>query len=334
MHIGIAIPTCKEGLSSPVGFATPEQVIQIIRRAEELGYHSVWGNDHITPPKYVRESFADPPNFYEPFTVLAAAAPVTHTIRLATAVAVLPMREPVYLAKQVATLDQFCGGRVILGVGIGSYREEFERLSPRLRRASRGRMADESLEILRALFTQRRASFKGRYYEFDGIELAPKPLQAPLPIFVGGNNPNVVKRAVRFGQGWLPASIGPEDIRKGVELLRSEADALGRDPADVHVAPQLMCAIARTHEQAVEKFQRSWMYKHLQTLAASTLRQQDSGGLVDYNLVGSPEELVDKIQRLRQIGVTMLAATNLVGGTVQEWLDDMQYFAEEVSPAL
>lgn len=333
MLFGIAIPTCKEGLSSPVPFARPDQVIQIIQRAEYLGYHSVWGNDHITPPRYVREAFPDPPNFFEPLIVLAAAAPVTRTIRLATAVVVLPMREPVYLAKQVATLDNFCSGRVILGVGIGAYREELERLHPSLRAAQRGAMADESLEVLRLLFNERQASYKGRYYEFDGIELAPKPLQRPLPIFVGGNNRNVVIRAARFGQGWLPASIGLEELRQGAQLLRSEAETAGRDPDAIHVAPQLMCAIGRTHEQALDKFQRSWMYQHLRTLAASTLRQQDTGRLVDYNLVGSPDELVEKIGRLREAGVTMLAAMNFVGSTPDAWLEDMQYFAETVFPA-
>lgn len=334
MDVGIAIPTCKEGLSSPVGFAAPEQVIQVIRRAEELGYHSVWGNDHITPPKYVRESFAEPPNFYEPLTVLAVAASQTSRVRLATGVAVLPMREPVYLAKTVATLDNFCNGRVILGVGIGSFREEFERLFPRLRGAERGEMADEGLECLRRLFEERRASFKGKYYEFDGIELAPKPRQRPLPIFVGGNNLNVVRRAVRYGQGWLPASIDLDALRRGVEVLRREAEAMGRDPGTIHVAPQLMCAVARTHEQALEKFRRSWMYRHLVELSQSTLRQQDTRRLEEFNLVGSPEVLLEKLHRLRQAGVTMLAATNFVGATVQEWLDDMQLFAEEVMPAL
>jgi probable F420-dependent oxidoreductase len=327
---GIAIPTCKEGLSSPVGFASPNQVMEIIRRAEELGYHSVWGNDHITPPKYVRETFEDPPNFYEPLTVLSVAAPQTSRIRLATGVAVLTMREPVYLAKTVATLDQFCGGRVILGVGIGSFREEFERLFPRLRRAQRGEIADECLAILKLLFEERRASFKGKFFEFEGIELAPKPLQHPFPIFVGGNNLNVVRRAVRYGQGWLPASIDLEGIRAGVETLRREAEAAGRDPADIQVAPQLMCAIAPTHEQALEKFRKSWMYRHLVELGQSTLRQQDTSRLEEMNLVGSPQVLKEKLHRLREAGVTMLAATNFVGATPQEWLEDMQFFAEEV----
>lgn len=334
MDVGVAIPTCKEGLSSPVPFARPEQVIELIVRAEALGYHSVWGNDHITAPRYVRESFAEPPNFYEPLIALAAAASVTRRIRLATATVVLPLREPVFLAKQVATLDRFSGGRVILGVGTGAYREEFERLHPRLRGARRGDMAEESLTILRRLFTERQVSHDGHYYAFDGIELAPMPLQRPLPIFVGGNHPNVVGRAARHGQGWLPASLDRDSIARGVERLRAEARAAGRDASAIAVAPQLICAIAGTHEAAVDKFRRSWMYQHLRTLTASTLRQQEFARLEEYNLVGSPDELVEKIRQLRAVGVTMLAAMNFVGGAVAEWFEDMQHFAEAVLPAI
>jgi probable F420-dependent oxidoreductase len=334
MEVGVAIPTCKEGLSSPVGFARPEQVIEVIVRAEALGYHSVWGNDHITAPRYVRERYADPPNFYEPLVVLAAAAGVTRRIRLATATIVLPLREPVFLAKQVATLDRFSGGRVILGVGTGAYREEFERLSPRLRAARRADMADESLTILRRLFTERPVSHDGRYYAFEGLDLAPTPLQRPLPIFVGGNHPAVVERAARHGEGWLPASIGREDIARGAARLREAAHEAGRDASAIAIAPQLICALARTHEAAVEKFRASWMYQHLRSLTASTMRDQNLARLEEYNLVGAPDELVERISLLRTAGVTMLAAMNFVGSTVGEWLDDMQYFAEAVLPRL
>lgn len=334
MDVGVAIPTCKEGLSSPVGFARPDQVIEVIVHAERLGYHSVWGNDHITAPQYVREHYPDPPSFYEPLIALAAAAGVTRRVRLATATIVLPLREPVYLAKQVATLDRFSGGRVILGVGMGAYREEFERLFPRLRAARRADMAEESLTILRRLFTERPVSYDGRYYAFDGLDLAPMPLQRPLPIFVGGNHPAVVERAARHGEGWLPASMSRETLVRGVTRLREAAREAGRDPAAIAVAPQLICAIAPNHEAAVAKFRASWMYQHLRSLTASTLRDQNLARLEEYNLVGSPDGLIERIELLREAGVTMLAAMNFVGNRVEEWLDDMQHFAEAVLPAL
>src|SRR5690606_12467245 len=162
MRFSVAIPTCKEGLSYPLPFAGPEEIIRVAQSAEQLGYHSVWGNDHITAPRYVRETFDQPPNFYEPLIVLAYIAASTRRIKLAPSVIVLPMREPVYLAKQVATLDVFSGGRFILGVGVGAYREEFEAIHPDLApTAQRGQMVDESLEALVRLFREPVASFAG-----------------------------------------------------------------------------------------------------------------------------------------------------------------------------
>jgi alkanesulfonate monooxygenase SsuD/methylene tetrahydromethanopterin reductase-like flavin-dependent oxidoreductase (luciferase family) len=191
-------------------------------------------------------------------------------------------------------------------------------------------MAEESLTILRRLFTERPVSHDGRYYAFDGLDLAPTPLQRPLPIFVGGNHPAVIERAARHGEGWLPASIGRDAIARGATRLREAAREAGRDASAIAIAPQLICAIARTHEAAVEKFRASWMYQHLSSLTASTMRDQNLARLEEYNLVGAPEDLIERISRLRSAGVTMLAAMNFVGSTVGEWLDDMQYFAETV----
>jgi alkanesulfonate monooxygenase SsuD/methylene tetrahydromethanopterin reductase-like flavin-dependent oxidoreductase (luciferase family) len=177
-------------------------------------------------------------------------------------------------------------------------------------------------------------SHAGRYYAFDGLDLAPMPLQRPLPIFVGGNHPAVVERAARHGEGWLPASMGRETLARGVRRLREAAHEARRDPSAIAVAPQLICAIAPTHEAAVAKFRASWMYQHLRSLTASTLRDQNLARLEEYNLVGSPDELIERIGLLRAVGVTMLAATNFVGSSVGEWLDDMQHFAEAVLPGL
>jgi alkanesulfonate monooxygenase SsuD/methylene tetrahydromethanopterin reductase-like flavin-dependent oxidoreductase (luciferase family) len=219
-------------------------------------------------------------------------------------------------------------------VGTGAYREEFERHHPRLRGAHRAEMAEEGLGLLRRLLTERPVSHRGRYYEVDGLELWPRPVQEPLPIYLGGNHPAVLERAARHGQGWLPGSLGLEGITRGVARLREAATRAGRDPAGIAVAPQLICAIAGTAEAAGQKFRRSWMYQHLRSLTASTLRDQDLGRLEEANLVGSAEGILEKIRRLRQAGVTALAAMNFVGDSVAEWREDMQHFAESVLPAL
>ena len=330
MRFGVSFPTCKEGLSLPLPFCDVDTVLRMIQAAERLGFDSVWGNDHITPPAYVRHDYADPPNFYEPLMVFAAAARMTERIRMGVAVLVLPMREPVYLAKQVATLDQLCGGRFILAVGTGAYREEFESIFPRLKGAHRGKMLDEGLTALRRLFAERRVSHRGEYYEFDGIELYPKPVQDPFPLYVGGNNANVIRRAAADGQGWMPAAMPLEELRRGREELFRQAEANGRDLAEIDVAPQLMVCMDRGRESAAERFRKSRMYVHLQSLAASTLREQNLARMEQVNLVGAPAQLVDRIGELSEAGVTTLAATGFLSETPEVMFEDMQRFAEEV----
>jgi len=334
MIVGISVPTCKEGLSVPTPFCSPAQVVQLCQRAEALGYHSVWGNDHITPPRYVREDYPEPPNFYEPLITLAFAAQATSRLRVGTSVLVLPLREPVYLAKTVATLDAFSGGRLILGVGVGAYREEFERLRPRDATLRRAELMDECLRILRMLFEERSVTFTGAHYALDGIELAPKPLQRPLPVFIAGNDPAGIRRVVRWGNGWFPAVLGIEELQRGIDILERECRAMHRDPSEISIAPQLLIGIGRTYEAGVAQFRRSRMYTHLQSLGGSTLRGQDLARMEAHNLVGSPADIVEKIEALEAAGVSMLAAASFTSNSYEEMLDDMQLFAEEVLPAV
>src|SRR5688572_599683 len=201
MRLSVQLPTCTEGLVNPIPFAAaPADFIRLAKEAERLGYDGVWGNDHVTAAPYVRQHWSAPPNFYEVLLTLAAVGAHTRRVHLGTAVIVLPLRDPVLLAKQVATLDHLTGGRVILGVGLGAYRAEFEAQWPRLRGVRRGDLLDEGLAALRVLFTEREASYAGKHVAFEGVELFPKPVQRPLPIYVGGHNEQAVARAARLGQ--------------------------------------------------------------------------------------------------------------------------------------
>ncbi len=333
MRFSVAIPTCTEGLSFPLPFASAQDVVRIVQAAERLGFHAVWGNDHITAPVYVREEQGRSPRFYEPLISLSYAAAVTSRIRLGTCVIVLPMREPVYLAKQAITLDVMSRGRLLFGVGVGAYREEFEAIHPDLKGSDRGKIVDESIEALRMLFDQPRASFQGKFYRFEGIELYPKAVQTPMPIYVGGNNPNQVKRTARWGQGWLPASLGVEDLRKGVEMLRRECEAAGRDPSTIDVAPQIMVVMGKDEAEVERRFKNSQMYRHLISLGSSTLRNQQVERLQEYNLIGTPQQIIDKIGRLAEAGVTHCAAMNFISDTPDGMIEGLQAFAEEVMPA-
>ena len=155
MRFGVHIPTCIEGMMYPVPFAKPSDILPTALLCERLGFDSVWGNDHMTTQRYVQKEFSDPPNFFEPLITFSYCAARTTTLRFATGIIVLPMRNMPVLAKQVATLDQLAGGRVILGVGTGAYREEYEALFPDARDVRRGTIVDEGMQALRLLFTER-----------------------------------------------------------------------------------------------------------------------------------------------------------------------------------
>ena len=332
VKFGVALPTCTEGLCYPTGFASPELVIRMAQAAEKLGFDSVWGNDHFTTQQYVRERWPEPPNYYEPLITLTAVAGATSHVRIGTCVIVVPLREPVLLAKQAATLDVFSHGRLIFGVGVGAYREEFEATYPRRKGNKRGAIHEEGLEALSRLLRDRRASFEGRYLHFEDIELYPKPVQNPLPMWTSGNTRIAAERAGRWCQGWLPAVMPPKTLAEYGEVLRESAQQAGRDPSSIEIAPQIALGIGRTHEQAVEQFRSSWLYHHFLSLRQSTFKDQDLTGVEEINLIGTPDEIGEKLEAFITAGCTYFPALIMSTSTVDETLDQMQQFAEQVSP--
>jgi probable F420-dependent oxidoreductase len=286
----------------------------------------------MTTQRYVQREFPDPPNFYEPLITFAYVAGRTATLRLATGIIVLPMRHVAVLAKQVATLDQLSGGRVILGVGTGAYREEYEALFPDARGARRGEIVEEGIQALRLLFAERRASFRGRHVRFADVECYPKPRQSPLPIYAGGNHPEVRRRAGQYCEGWMPAVLSPEEIRRGVEDVHRAAAQAGRDGARVDIAPQFAVSIGRTHDEAQRRFRASQLYKHLESLEATTLRDQQQGGYEQRSLIGSPAEICERIRLYQAAGVTTFSGMLFVASSVPEMQEAIELFGREVLP--
>jgi probable F420-dependent oxidoreductase len=329
MRFGLGVPTATEGMMYPVPYASIDDALRLATAAEELGFDSVWGNDHLSTQRYVREEFAEPPRFYDPIAYLGYLAAATDRIRLATAVLVLPFRHPVLVAKQAATLDLLSKGRLVLGVGVGAYREELEATWPG-RRLHRGEYVRESLEALAALLTERRSSYQGRWISFDDVESFPKPLQDPLPVLSGGNSAGARLRAATLATGWLPACLAPAELARGVAEVRALAEANGRVlPSGFEVAPQLVVSMGDTHEEAVRRFRGSQVYAHLASLGGSTLKDQ-AGAMEDRNLIGTPAELREQVAAYAEAGADTLSALLFATGTVEETLDAMQAFAEEV----
>ena len=225
-------------------------VAVLVKRAEELGFDSFWAGEQpitpvITTTPYPRDKHPlyDSPvgvipdvftKLVDPFVALARASGVTKTIKLGTGICLVPERNPLLLAKEVATLDYFSGGRFILGVGAGWLREEIEIMGGDFRH--RWTQTGEAIRVMKELWTKEQAEFHGSYYDFAPVRSFPKPAQKPHPpIYLGGSAKNVFKRTVAWGDGWMPSFPTPEEIRRGRNTLDLLAAEAGRDPASIHV---------------------------------------------------------------------------------------------------
>jgi probable F420-dependent oxidoreductase len=258
---------------------------------------------------------------------LMAVGAATTKLRLGTALLVLAMRDPVYLAKQVTTLDQLTNGRFILGVGLGAYREEFASWNSRLAGARRGDMLDEGLEALLKLLYEKSATHEGKFYAFKDVELGPKAKQDPFPLFVGGHSIEAVERAARIGQGWLPGWRPLNEMKERIELLHRRAEEHGRDPKSIEVAPQFSFTIAKTMEEAERIYMESGLVAHRKSLAYTG---RDLSQQVVANLVGSPEVILEKVAYLKSIGIEHCCGLMIPANSMSEFIEQTEWFAEAV----
>jgi probable F420-dependent oxidoreductase len=333
MKFGVETPSCTAGMMYPVPFAPVGAVVDTALEAEQLGYHDVAGNDHLSTQQYVRDAWHAPPDYFEPLVTLAAVAAKTSVLRLTTGILVLPMRPPVLLAKQVATLDHLSGGRVTLGVAVGGYRDEFEAVAPGLRHASRAALTREGIEALRVLFEQPRSTYQGRHWRFEDVESLPKPRQRPLPIYSGGNADGSIRRAAELCQGWLPAKIGPAAIRDGRQALDRCARAAGRDPAAIATALQSIVCLGDTPGQARERFEASAIDLFRDSLGKTMTRGVNLDQYLRQNLIGTPDQVCEKVAALQHAGVDHLCSLLFVGNTVDEMRHQIREFARHIIPA-
>ena len=333
IRFGVGIPTGTEGLMYPIPYASALDVVEQSVYAEQLGFDSVWGNDHVQTQKYVVDEFGQYPRYYAPLLELATIAGRTSTIQLCTALLVLPFRHPVVMAKELATLDQLSGGRLRLGVGIGAYREEFEAQYGRDAAAvQRGEMLEESIELMQRIFTEDCVTHEGKYYSVRDLVSFPKPVQNPFPFYFGGNSAKSFERTAKYGTGWLPAGLTTDEIRHGVEELRRACDRCGRDFDEIDIAPQLGIMMKDTSEEAHAAYRASQHYKHGLSLASSTYKGRDIQNYATRRLVGSRQEVIDRIGAYIDAGVTHFAALIFADNTLEASKEQMQRFAEEVLP--
>ena len=326
MQFGLGIPTCREGLAYPSGFASIQQIAALARDAERDGFDALWGNDHFVTQQVVMNTLPEPPNFYEPLMTFAYLAGQTSRIKFVVGTVVAPMREPVLLAKQSATLDRASNGRFILGLGIGAYREEFEAIAHPPPKVNRGVMLEESIRALRMLFDERRASFSGTYLHFPEIEVAPKPVQQPFPIYLGGNSTSAIQRAGQFADGLIVAGVSPQQTSAAVECLRPAAIAAGRDPDRLQTCVQVWVANGQTAKEARDALEDSQHFRRLRAMKPNDTVDSLVRDFTRTNLYGTADEIGAQITAYRDAGADHLAMIFLAN-TMEELTSRAHLFA-------
>lgn len=259
MEFGLHLPHLGRSASREVlrGFA---------QAAEETGFASVWVSDHVIVPRSLESRypysesgefpFSADSSFLDPIATLLFVAGCTERVKLGTAVLIVPYRNPVVQAKELATLDFVSGGRLILGIGTGWMAEEFAALDVPFEH--RGARTNEYLALIKRLWTSDDTSFSGRFYRLENVGFYPKPLQQPHPpIWGGGHSEPAFRRGGYFCDGWLGANVSPEQVAAQFERVRAYAHQAGRDPAALTLAARIPLRLSAGTEPAlVEQIER------------------------------------------------------------------------------
>ena len=232
----------------PIGVSTPLPAYTIdpaftAKKAEELGFDSIWYAEHPAVPVHSNSPFpatgGEIPwtysHFTDPYIALARASGVTSTIKLGTGITLIPERNPLLLAKEISTLDLVSGGRFILGIGTGWLREETELMGGDF--DHRWTQTREAIEVMKELWTKEEAEYHGQYFDFPPVKSYPKPVQQPHPpIVLGGMARNVLRRVVAHADGWLPNRVTAADVEDGRAKLDAMAAEVGRDPKSITIS--------------------------------------------------------------------------------------------------
>jgi probable F420-dependent oxidoreductase len=217
--------------------------LEICQRAEAAGFESVWGGEHVLIPDAIASKYpytedgkipAEPDTpIPDPLIWLAFAAAAAPTLRLGTCILIVPQRNPLVLAKELATLDQLSGGRVELGLGIGWMKEEFDALG--VEWARRGARNDEYIAAMRALWEGPHAEFHGEFVDFEPVTCSPRPVNGSIPVLVGGDTDAAINRAVRIADGYFPGEGDFERLSALIGRLRRAAETADRDPDSIEI---------------------------------------------------------------------------------------------------
>jgi probable F420-dependent oxidoreductase len=323
VRYGLRLPSFALGSRT----ASLAEMGRYLRRAEDLGFECAVSIDHLllTPPAYAC-------TWLEPLSLLSALAGVTRTIKLGTMVLVLPLRNPVYFAKEWATLDVLSGGRTLLGIGVGWHEEEFALMGVPYR--ERGPRMNEAIEAVTALWAGDDVTYEGRFYQFRNLTIDPKPVQKPHPpIWIGGgtqpsekvygqtvsNIDPVLRRIARYADTWVPhSSATPDMVKSDWEKVQRFARELGRDPGQIGRVYSNFIWVLEKGEKPESAISRFSVYSGM-----------DLDYWRTYYLLGTAEELAQRISdRIAALGGVDTIVLNPL-----DWGDrQLDLIASEVLP--
>lgn len=301
MDWGVHLPQLGHGIGR-------ESLRNFSRRIEELGVHSGWVSDHVCWPAdieskypYTDDGSFPAPNdmgWLDPIGTLLFVSACTEKLKLGTTVLILPYRLPVVTAKQLATLDVLSNGRLILGVGVGWMQEEAAILGMPFDK--RGKRSNEQLEIFQSLFMEDEPQFDGEFYQLPRVKFEPKPIQNPVPIWVGGNTPAAFERVARYGHGFQAAFQPLEEVKREIDEIHRCCEAIDRDPAE---------------------------------LALSLRVYLDPNSLMESakSIAGNKEQMLATIDKIESIGINNVVMDPVAPGGIAGRLDAVEKFMQEVA---
>ena len=284
LKVGVVLPTYRR-------LAAVENIRRAAELTESMGFDSVWVTDHVVVPDASLEAFGS--TFFEAVTVMSYLAGITSRVQIGAAILIIPYRHPLLLAKMLATADQLSGGRLIVGAGLGWLESESELMG--IPHRKRARLADECLAVMRSCWESESPEFHGEFFNVDGFHFGPKPHgNRRLPILVGGASTAALRRAARFGDGWIGDGQTFEELEVALKQLSIELATQGRKLGDIEVAMRTGLQVAADQASITESpSEQGWKTQEFV-----------SGGRTPFR--GLRQEVVADFRRAAEMGVQHL----------------------------
>ncbi len=288
---------------------SPDSVLDFIDQCERWNIDSVWVSDRIAAPR----------STLDPIVFMSFLASRMRNMKFGTSALVLPTRHPVLLAKQLATLDYLCKGRLLLVVGIGGDdSRDFDAVG--VRKEERGKRGDEAITLMKKLWSEENVSFAGQFYSVRDLTLLPRPYQkGGPPVWVGGRSKAAFRRAGRLADGWLASSVSPNEIAAGIDAIRAHAAEVGREIPQDHYGVLVPFCFAIDTEEAL-------------SIAGSSIRRRQDISPTEYSALGTPEQVRLKLREYVDAGATKFVMRPY--GPRETHVEQIEMLAKEVIPAV